>query len=395
MQRDSRAPALIEKMRVLLVMYRDDARSGGSVRVGQTLARGLLRSDVQVELCFAYGMAGPIGADAPCHYIGSGGPQDARGWLRFRRLVDRLKPDIVHFVDPVLWMMLSLVGSRPAVVTHLHGGIAPWRELSGTERGRWWILSRRTDLFVCITRGAKTSLVARKLIRGESAVVVYNAIDFDWFQDRPTKSHARADFGLPEEAFVIGMVCRLVQARAVDDFLSVLQNLGPDCYGLVVGDGPMREPIQALARKLGLRDRLRMPGSISDVRPAYAALDVLVHLALYEPFGLHMAEAMASKVPVFGLLGHGEYMEPEYPLITDANALFLTGHPRKRRLASEVEDPIAIHELARQIALFRQDRRTADARVDNAFSHVRSRFSITVAAEDMLSKYRTLLESRT
>ena len=48
-----------------------------------------------------------------------------------------------------------------------------------------------------------------------------------------------------------------------------------------------------------------------------------------EPFGLVLAEAMASGKPVFGLNGLGEYREAALPLITDDNS-FSSGKTRRR-----------------------------------------------------------------
>lgn len=65
---------------------------------------------------------------------------------------------------------------------------------------------------------------------------------------------------------------------------------------LVVGyssTGPYRRRAQAL----GIDDRVHWVGPLSDMEPAYAAADVLLHPTIYDAFGLVVAEAMAAGVP--------------------------------------------------------------------------------------------------
>lgn len=75
----------------------------------------------------------------------------------------------------------------------------------------------------------------------------------------------------------------------------------PGCSFVVGGDGPLRPALEALAADLGVSDRVRFPGRLSDeqLNLAYQAADlfVLPTLAL-ECFGLITVEALSFGLPV-------------------------------------------------------------------------------------------------
>jgi rhamnosyl/mannosyltransferase len=71
---------------------------------------------------------------------------------------------------------------------------------------------------------------------------------------------------------------------------------------LIVGDGPLRGELEALARRLGVAERVTLLGEIQnrDVTPYYHASDVfaLASTARSEAFGIVQLEAMAAGLPV-------------------------------------------------------------------------------------------------
>ena len=119
--------------------------------------------------------------------------------------------------------------------------------------------------------------------------------------DRPPQNvrAARSDFNLPEDAFVLVTAGRIVPRKASTQLIETLAAL-PDVFLLVVGDGPEAVAVKQRAAELGVTNRLRMLGYVSDEVKygAYAASDIFVSTAQHEGFGLVFLEAMAFGLPI-------------------------------------------------------------------------------------------------
>lgn len=89
--------------------------------------------------------------------------------------------------------------------------------------------------------------------------------------------------------------------------LGLLLKQGMDFRVLTVGTGQETERLKSLAGKLGLASRIQFLGYLSDpsgekLPLIYRQADLLVHPSLEEGFGMVLAEAMASGVPVVASL---------------------------------------------------------------------------------------------
>jgi glycosyltransferase involved in cell wall biosynthesis len=121
--------------------------------------------------------------------------------------------------------------------------------------------------------------------------------------ERPPQhtSGSRAQWNLPQDAFVMSTVGRLVARKSTAQLIEVLASLRhTNSYLLVVGDGPEAEAINKKAAELGVSNRLRMLGLCSDA-DKYAALsvsDLFVSASQHEGFGLVFLEALAFGLPV-------------------------------------------------------------------------------------------------
>ena len=97
-------------------------------------------------------------------------------------------------------------------------------------------------------------------------------------------------------------VARLIKSKRVDDFLLAIaktKRKGIKLLGKVVGDGPERQHLEALACKLGLlSDDVTFLGSRKDIPAILSEADILVHTSLHEGFPNVLLEAMAASLPI-------------------------------------------------------------------------------------------------
>jgi glycosyltransferase involved in cell wall biosynthesis len=111
------------------------------------------------------------------------------------------------------------------------------------------------------------------------------------------KQAARAALGL--SGFTLLSVGQLVPHKGHDLAIRALAML-PDVSLMVAGNGPDRERLEALARELGVAERVRLLGPVpqTELRNYYNAADLLVLASEREGWANVLLESMACGTPV-------------------------------------------------------------------------------------------------
>lgn len=108
-------------------------------------------------------------------------------------------------------------------------------------------------------------------------------------------------YQLPEHAFKIGMVGRLVAGKRYDQFIELMSQLVqefPHVYGLLIGEGEHREMLEEQIVLKGLSNRVFITGFCSDMPMVYQDLNMSVLLTDYEGCPNSILESLAARVPV-------------------------------------------------------------------------------------------------
>ena len=96
---------------------------------------------------------------------------------------------------------------------------------------------------------------------------------------------------------VIGTVAALREEKNIARLLRAFARL-PAGRLVIVGDGPQRSALQALAGSLGVTDRVQFAGHHQDTPQFYASFDIFALASDTEQMPLSVIEAMASGLPV-------------------------------------------------------------------------------------------------
>jgi glycosyltransferase involved in cell wall biosynthesis len=163
--------------------------------------------------------------------------------------------------------------------------------------GERWML-RNVDYALAGTESA-AEVWRAKGYTGKIAVIAQFGVDPDLFQPAPTR---------PNRPFTIGCVARLVPEKGLIVLLQAVAKLSGDWRLRIVGGGPLREHLEALAGELGIAAQVSFLSQLpSTEMPAqYHQLDTLAVPSLTTPtwkeqFGPRATvEAMASGVAVVG-----------------------------------------------------------------------------------------------
>ncbi len=159
-------------------------------------------------------------------------------------------------------------------------------------------------------------------------IVVHNGVETGAIApaDDTARQAARRRFGLPAEAPVIGTVIRFNAEKQPLLWIAAATRLMerlPAAHFLMVGDGPMRAKIQAEAGRLGLADRLVLPGPVQPVGEALAAMDAFLLSSAREGLPNVTLEAGLAGLPVVTTPAGGalETIEPGVTgLVVDGNS---------------------------------------------------------------------------
>jgi|SRR5690554_926336 len=104
----------------------------------------------------------------------------------------------------------------------------------------------------------------------------------------------------PDEArekFIIN-VGRLVPEKGQGLLIRAFANLQAEDWKLIIlGDGPLRSELESLVLYLGLENKVRMPGAVSDIDKWLAKSKIFAFSSISEGFPNALMEAMAAGLP--------------------------------------------------------------------------------------------------
>ncbi|MFD8730300.1 glycosyltransferase [Streptomyces sp. NPDC059611] len=288
-------------------------------------------------------------------HLGMRGNRNLSAVGRLTRLIRDGRYDLVHthLYRACVYGRIAarLAGVRAAVATEHSLGRAEieGRPLTRGIRALYLSTERLGAATVAVS-----STVAGRLrdwgVPAERIRLVPNGIDADRYRFDPDRRLAvRAALGIPDDAFVVGGVGRLVPGKRFDVLVRAVAAL-PEARLLLAGDGPEGGPLRTLAAELGAADRIRLLGEcgaggggpVPGVPALLSAVDTFVSTSREESFGLAAVEALAAGLPV---------LHDACPAIDDLSAAHAPG---ATRIAGSPDELTAV---LRQRIQARPDRR--------------------------------------
>ncbi|MEO8133052.1 MAG: TIGR03088 family PEP-CTERM/XrtA system glycosyltransferase [Betaproteobacteria bacterium] len=228
---------------------------------------------------------------------------------RLFMLFRRIRPDLIHSRN--LTALDSLLpGTLAGVPYKIHGEHG--RDVSDLEgkssKHRWLrrLYRPMVDHYVALSKDLERYLQDGIGVPQKKITQIYNGVDTDQFYPAPNgREPLPWSGGDGEGIFVIGTVGRM---QAVKDpmtlaraFVQMMQTapLAEKRLRLVmVGDGPLREQVQAFLNDAGVAQYAWLPGARDDVARMMRGLDLFVLPSLAEGISNTILEAMACGLPV-------------------------------------------------------------------------------------------------
>jgi len=223
------------------------------------------------------------------------GKTDLGAMVRLYRHIRRLRPTILHahlFHANLPARVLGRLAGVPIVICteHTMAMEPPWRY----RLNRWTV--GLADRVVAISANVRDFCRTRIGLPEEKLVLIPNGVELPELP-LPAPWEARAALGLPPDGLVIGAISRLDPVKGIDVLLEALPQV-EEAALVVIGDGPQRAALEALAARLGVSHRVSWAGFQQDAVRLLPACDLFVQPSLYEGLPTTVMEAMAAGLPV-------------------------------------------------------------------------------------------------
>jgi glycosyltransferase involved in cell wall biosynthesis len=189
--------------------------------------------------------------------------------------------------------------------------------------------------------------------------VIHNAVSPPGDMDavRRRGEELRSSLGIAGSP-LIGTVGRMVPVKCQTALLEAIRKLkvrGRLVHAIMIGDGPLRQELEATAASLEIADQVRFLGIRSDALEWLAALDVFCLPSLCEGIPLVVLEAMTLGTPVIASASGGI---PE--IVEDGQTGTLIAPGDSKALAEAVEEvlshPERTEEMTRRAATVARER---------------------------------------
>lgn len=303
-------------MRIALVTYAFSSK-GGIERTALELARQLLNEGHTVTVFAAHFDADIDLPVAHVHVGATGRTGSLRRSLSFYRQGTRIIRAQKHRFDVVHAMGALVKGADVITAQYCHAAwLRVWPRLIDSRRERLKFLNPMVHMFNavegrCYRTASTVTAVSRRtadelaehhrISRGQIEVIPNGVVLHQAGQDERVRAAMRASLGASEDdtlILLVGSDARGYRRKGLPLLLDALALLPLTSVKLVVAGQGDTTAHEALAKRLGVADRVRFIASAGPIEEVFQAADIFALPTHYEPFGIAIIEAMAVGVPV-------------------------------------------------------------------------------------------------
>ncbi|MDB2248608.1 glycosyltransferase [Halorubrum ezzemoulense] len=302
--------------------------------------------------------------------------------LAFSRLVQYLRSkdiDILHTNSPIsgFWgRSAAIFGDVPNIVSVEHNVHTEYSKSTQVVNGLSLSLA---DAVVGVSQAVSNSYLSwEQKLFGDSTrqVTIRNGVDLMAIRKTFDRSNNVLNEFTPfsPSDHIIGTVGRLHEQKGYEYLIQAFPQIKEqvtDVKLLILGDGPKRETLQALAKETGYSGDIHFTGYVPEVYPFLPNFDIAVFPSRWEGFGLTPVESMAAERPVVGT-----NIPPFREVIGDSGVLVEPESEIElaRAIASLLEDPERQRELGRK-----------------GYERVLNKFSIERTVQEYMELYQDII----
>lgn len=218
-----------------------------------------------------------------------------------RQLMREVCPDLVHTHGALSGRIAAKREGIPVIFTR-HSAFPVSAKLRYPP-GRWvnrWLNHHYSNHIIAVSPASAQNLTDAG-VSPKRITTMMNGVAAVPRSQPDQVAALKAQYAIPEEAFVVGILARLEDYKGHSDILSalhILRQQGRNIHLLVAGLGPYEDTIRQETAQLGLEDCVHMMGFCQDVAPFLSALDLQLNASYgTETSSLSIIEGMSMSLP--------------------------------------------------------------------------------------------------
>lgn len=234
------------------------------------------------------------------------GPKVLLTVFKLRKILKEEKVDLIHAQTRVTQVVANSINRYLKIpyVTTCHGF---FKARAGRLIFPCW-----GSKIVAISEAVREHLVNQLKVAKDKVCLIYNGIDTNKFFKNysPEEKNSFCREYKLSSGPVIGIISRLSSVKGHEYLLSAFTQIlesYPTVRLLIIGDGPEKNRLVNLAKKLKIDDKVIFEKSTADTTKPLSIMDIFVLPSLQEGLGLALLEAMAMGKPVIASKVGGIY----------------------------------------------------------------------------------------
>lgn len=289
--------------------------------------------------------------------------RDIAAIIEIYRLCKKLQPDIIHLNSSKVSIVGSIAAKLagvPRIIYTAHGWVF-------NEPNRWYknlfyllaefLTARLKDDIICVSEFDRQTAIKKYLLPKRSLVTIHNGINVNALEFYDTRTareilSEKIKHELPHNLKIIGTIGNLYETKGHRYLIEAMKDV-PDALCIIIGEGPQRESLEQLLRKLQLTERVLLPGGIPNAYQFLKAFDTFVLPSVKEGFPYIILEAVAAHIPLVATrVGGIPELLPREFLINpgDTNAL-ITSLTKTQQHPSISKDAISLSTMIQKTQL--------------------------------------------
>jgi len=176
-------------------------------------------------------------------------------------------------------------------------------DITGDSFAHKFLTPRLIQGVIVPSQALKNQITRYDYIAPESVKII--PIGIPKLDNVRSKSLARNDlskrFSLPEESRICVTCGRFVEQKGHQYLVEAASDIiagNTKVVFLLLGDGPLRNKLEARISELGLRKYFVFAGMVNNVAEILYGCDLMIHPSIEEPFGIAILEGMRAGLPI-------------------------------------------------------------------------------------------------